>query len=128
VIGWISRVSANNNINGVSADGGSGTGLIEMTVNASVASGGSQTGFSATSPATGGATPVINIFGSTAFGNGTGINAAGPKSNVLISGSTIFDNLTGLGATNGGNILSYGNNDVLQNSTDGSPTASVTPK
>jgi hypothetical protein len=128
VKGWINRVSANNNISGISADGGSSTGKIQVTVSESVAAGASSTGFSNTTPNSGGATTILNIDRSTSIENGTGINAAGPNSAVLITRSTIFDNVTGLSATGGGAIYTYTNNDVIGNGTDGSPTNTLTPK
>ncbi|MPZ57844.1 MAG: hypothetical protein GEU91_15365 [Rhizobiales bacterium] len=54
-----------------------------------------------------------------------GIRADGNRAHVRISGSTIIDNGTGLRVLNSGKIISFGNNVVFQNTTNGEPTATV---
>jgi hypothetical protein len=128
VNGWIDRVSANNNTSGISADGASTTGTVQVTVHESVAAGSSLAGFSVTTPASGGGTVIINLDRSSSVENTTGLNSAGAKSNILITGSTIADNTTGLSTTGGGLIYTYTNNNIVGNATPGSTTNTVTPK
>lgn len=124
---WIDRVSAKNNNSGITADGGSTTGVAGVTIRESVAAGSSLAGFSATTPASGGGTMFVFLTRSSSFNNGTGISSAGPKSSVVIDTSTIVDNTTGLSATGGGSLFTYTNNSVFGNGTNGTTTGSLMP-
>jgi len=57
-----------------------------------------------------------------------GISVAGLLARVTLNASTVAGNQTGLKVTNKGQIVSYQNNVVTANSTDGNPTATVNPK
>ena len=124
----INRVSANNNISGITADGGSTTGLAGVTIRDSAAAGSSLRGFAAVTPASGGGIMFVFITRSTGFNNGIGVNSVGPKSTIVVDTSAIVDNTTGLSASNGGTILTYTNNNLIGNGTDGTPTGPLTPK
>jgi len=59
---------------------------------------------------------------------GAGLLADGAASNVRISDNVVTNNDNGLRVINGGNIRSFGNNQVTDNVTDGNPTATLTQK
>jgi len=54
-----------------------------------------------------------------------GIRSHGNKAAVRISNSSITDNGIGIRATQGGKLLSFGNNAIHGNGTNGAPTATV---
>jgi hypothetical protein len=54
--------------------------------------------------------------------------ADGPKTNIALTRSTMSGNNFGIGASNGGQLISYKNNDVLFNSTNGTPTSVASPE
>ena len=123
----LNRVEARKNFFGIKADGTQASGgVINMTVRDSVASGNSANGIVATSNATGAAV-VMMVDHSAASHNGAGygVIADGPKTTVEMSRSTASGNNFGIGATNSATLLSYQNNEVTNNSTDGSPTGVV---
>lgn len=63
-------------------------------------------------------------------GAGNAIQSSGAGTSTvaenIIGGDMIFDNNTGLSRPNGGQIVSFGDNDVFDNSTNGSPSATQT--
>jgi hypothetical protein len=70
---------------------------------------------------------AMMIQNSTLCGNGVGISA--DKAAVVRVGlSTVTANGTGWQTTNGGQMLSFGNNDVAGNKTDGTATSTVAPQ
>jgi hypothetical protein len=61
----------------------------------------------------------------TATGAAGGIWASGPMGIVRISGNVITNNEYGLKTGSGGQIISFGDNKVIDNTIDGSPTETV---
>jgi hypothetical protein len=61
-------------------------------------------------------------------GTGAGVWSSGPMAVIHISNNVISDNEVGLGIVSGGQILSFGNNKVADNTTDGNPTGSLTQR
>ncbi len=55
----------------------------------------------------------------------TGVLADGATATVRLSNSNIFANTTGLSTATGGSIISYNNNRLRGNTTDGAPTTTV---
>jgi hypothetical protein len=106
------RVENNTNV-GVEADR-----YATVSVRNSVAAG-NGTGFSSTGHA------VINLESSIVSGNGTAINPDGANSTINVSNVTVVNNTTGLSATHGGHIVSFGNNKITNNGTNGSPTKTI---
>jgi hypothetical protein len=51
--------------------------------------------------------------------NSIGIRSIGPNVTVRVNGSTVTGNGTGLSALSGGALLTYGNNAVNANGSDG---------
>jgi hypothetical protein len=71
----------------------------------------------------------VRIFGNSApHKNVTGVYAVGSHSLAIISNSVIMHNEYGLSASQGGNIKSYGNNVIVDNTTDGTPTETAALK
>jgi hypothetical protein len=71
---------------------------------------------------------VINVESSIVSGNSFGgIVSVGANSTINISNVTVVKNGTGL-ATSGGQIVSFGNNKITNNTTNGSPTKTIAQK
>ena len=111
--GALSRVTASSNGVGVSASGADAS----ITVTDTVASNNTY-GIGASSAA-------IMVRNSTISNNAVGI-AADQSATVRITQSTITGNGTGWQATNGGQLLTYGNNNVDGNTTNGAATTTLT--
>ena len=56
------------------------------------------------------------------------ILAQGPSAFVFLANSTVMSNVTGLRSTGGGTILSYQDNHLTGNVTDGAPNAVLSVK
>jgi hypothetical protein len=123
----IKNANVDNNITGITADGGSTTGDTTLTVRDSVSAGASFTGISVVTPAAGGGQSIIDIYNSSIFHNATGISSFGPKSVVVLSGSHVSGNGTALNAASSGQILTYQNNDLNTNGANGSFTGTLAP-
>ena len=68
---------------------------------------------------------TVEINGSSINFNGVGVTATTATSTVRLSDSTISMNTTGLSTAAGGQIISYNNNRLRGNTTDGAPTSTV---
>jgi hypothetical protein len=112
VSGAISRVTASRNGVGIFAYGGS----VNLTVTDAVADN-NQYGIGASSSA-------VMVRNSTASNNAVGI-AADQGAVVRVGQSTVTGNGVGLQATNGGEVQSYGNNNVTGNADDGTVSTTV---
>jgi len=111
--GALSRVTASSNGVGVSASGAGAS----ITVTDTVASNNTY-GIGASSAA-------VMVRNSIISNNAVGI-AADQSATVRITQSTITGNGTGWQATNGGQLLTYGNNNVDGNTTNGAATTTLT--
>jgi hypothetical protein len=81
---------------------------------------GNRTGFSSGSPA------VINLESTIVSGNVFAIFSDGANSTINMSNVTVVGNTTtGLSAASGGHIVSFGNNKITDNTTNGSPTKTI---
>ena len=97
-----------------------------VAVRNSVAAGNGNAGFAASSVA--GGAVVINlesclVTDSNATVNSAGIAATGAQAVVRISNVMVINNRLGLSVSGGGSIVSFGNNRIAGNGTDGAPTA-----
>ena len=110
--GALSRVTASANGVGIFASGSS----VSLAVTDSVTSSNNY-GIGASSS-------TVMVRNSTASNNAVGI-AADQTAMVRVGQSTITGNGTGWLATNGGQVLSYGNNNVGGNNTDGVATSTL---
>ena len=121
----LTRVLAHKNVVGIRAESLVGGGAVKVTIKDSVASSSVSNGMAAIGPAGGGLVSVM-IESSAASNNGSnGIRSEGGNTVVLLSNVNVAGNATGLSGTN---ILSFGNNHVAGNNTDGTPTGPLTPK
>jgi hypothetical protein len=73
------------------------------------------------------ASAEVGVESCSVSGNGTGISALA-AGNLILSGNMIAENTTGLAASGGGTIVSFGNNAILGNATNGAPTSVVALK
>jgi hypothetical protein len=65
----------------------------------------------------------VTVEHSTSSNNGgAGILADGPTTLVMLNDSTVTYNMTGLSTPNGGTILSFGNNRIVENAANGAPS------
>jgi hypothetical protein len=130
----LERVQAiNNSLGGIVANAqrssGSGT-VVNIAVRDSVASGNGGIGILARSQV-GGPNVVMTLDHVAATSNGIGIEADGSDmgaGGIALSNTQVSGNGTGLVAVNGGVLVSFGNNYVIGNGTDGAPTTTVAPK
>jgi hypothetical protein len=87
---------------------------------------GTECGTAAANANTGAA--IINAFGNSIAENaGAGVMARGSSAFVRIGGNEITGNTFGLRPIDSGGILSFGDNYIFGNNTDGAPTAPVIP-
>jgi hypothetical protein len=103
--------------------------VINVAVRDSVASGNSGVGILAKSQV-GGPNVVMTLDHVAATSNGVGIEADGSDmgaGGVALSNTQVSGNGTGLLSVNGGVLVSFGNNYVIGNGTDGAPTTILSP-
>jgi hypothetical protein len=119
----------NNSHNGISVNGSSSTGTINATATDSVAANNGDVGFLAFS-ASGQATTNLMVVRATSANNNTGLRADSNSANAFlrVGQSTVTANALGLSANGSGSLLSYGDNNVDGNTTDGAPTGPLTKK
>ena len=117
----IERSRVEGNTYGIYAVGTGSTGVIIVHVRDSVVANNVFDGIGAYTSA-GHSTVSMTVDRSSSLLNGgNGILAQGPSAFVFLANSTVMSNVTGLNAS-GGNILSYQNNQLTGNVTDGAPT------
>jgi len=115
-LGTIDRVVANGNAFGVAADGSGGAAGINITVRDSTISGNRMTGIITVATGTGAG---IMVSRTTVANNGTGVQVAGAAAIMRVGQSEITGNGTGVS----GAVLSYGNNQLNGNASDGAFSA-----
>ena len=114
----LERVTVNGNAFGIAADGSNSTAGINMTIADSMVGGNAQDGIIATTP--GGGAPIgVLVTNTQSANNAIGIRSLGPNVTVRVEGSKITGNGTGLAFGSGGALLTFGNNAVRANGTDG---------
>jgi hypothetical protein len=98
----------------------------DISVRNSVLAGNAESGFAADANS---GHVVINIESSIASGNSLdGIEASSASSTINMSNVTVVGNTTGLKTTNGGQIVSFWNNKITDNTTNGLPTKTISQK
>jgi hypothetical protein len=121
----LTRMSIDDNSNGIQAIGSSNTGRVEVFVIESTISGNSGTGVHALN-ISGGNDAVIFNNHTISVDNGVGYLADGAGATVVLNNSAAHRNGTGVKAVNGGKVASYKNNSINSNLTsDGAPNALV---
>lgn len=95
-----------------------------VTIRDSVASGSDINGFIAVSNS---AVVEMILENCTASNTntGTGVRATGANATLRLSNSTVIGNLTGLSVASGASIISFGNNRITGNGTNGAPTSTI---
>jgi hypothetical protein len=118
----INRVLMEDNLNGVFADGSGGGGIVHVQVKDSVVSGSSNNGISISSAGPSFTADVVNSI--IRYNTSTGAAVTGAAASLKLGGNTITDNATGV-ASSGGTLQSFKNNQITDNSTDGTPITAV---
>ncbi len=95
-----------------------------VTIRNSLAANNGYSGFSATNPSGSGEVQML-IEDSVSTHNGTSGILANGLATVTLSNAVVTDNQTGLNFLSGGQILSFSNNRVLGNATDGVPSQTL---
>lgn len=72
-----------------------------------------------------GASVVFMVDQTKVTGNLAGLFAGGSNAGMLARHTTVFKNTIGLDAVNGGTLITYGNNSVNGNTTNGAPALSA---
>ena len=114
----LSGVLAEGNQFGIAVDGSNSTAGINVTVADSVTASNAQDGILATTPA-GGAPIGVLVTNTKSVNNAIGIRSIGPNVTVRVDGSSVIGNGTGLAFASSGALLSFGNNAVQANATNG---------
>jgi hypothetical protein len=116
----VDGLRSENNVAGIKAET-----LGVITIRNSLAANNGYSGFSAVTPAGSGSLRML-IENSVSTHNGTnGVLASGGFATVTMSNLAVTDNLNGLIQSSGGTIISFGNNRVQGNVTDGTPGQTI---
>ena len=120
----VSNTAMENGRAGLTVDSSfNGAGPITVAVENSVSSGNQKAGFTG-SAASGPVTLALDHV--VANNNGSvGVQSVGGLSTVFLGNSTVTGNKTGVSTTSGGQLLSYKNNQINGNTTDGTPLTAV---
>lgn len=119
----LERVTVVNNSHGIVADGNGSSISVRGVVRDSAASNNVNNGITTTS--SGGGSAVLSVQNTNVSGNNFGLVSGGASSGMLVGQSSIVLNNTGLFTTGGGLLLSYKNNTVNGNTTDGAFTGLI---
>jgi hypothetical protein len=115
----IYNTRSNNNAAGFRANGSGGSGALNMDVFDSVASNNSSAGINATSTG-----PVVQVMvnqSTSSFNGSFGLRADGAAATIRVGSSVLTGNGNSASVNNGGNILSYLNNQINGNTIDSDP-------
>ena len=123
----LSRVEMRDNSNGLDVTGaGASSGSAQVSAMDVVSSGNRNVGVRSTG---GGAAVSILLDRSMVTGNlSHGVIASGANANAVVGRTTVVGNGAGFSVSGGGNIYSYGTNQVNGNGTDGAPTGGFMEK
>ena len=108
-----------NNVFGLKAET-----LGVVTVRNSLAANNGYSGYSAVTPAGSGSVRMF-IENSVSTHNGTGGITSANLATVILSNVVVTDNQTGLAIGGGASVISFGNNRIQGNTTDGAPTQTI---
>lgn len=110
----LENVRLENNFHGISLKANS-----KVTARNTTAANNTGTGFFVT-----GSSTELNLDGCASANNGTGIRTSGGGAIVRMANTMVTGNTSGLSPTTGA-ILSFGNNRIAGNGTDGAPTGAL---
>ena len=121
----IIRTTATNNVSGFTADTGTGptSGQVFMVARDSVSSGNTSTAFSAVSSPSSGNVGIF-VDHSLSGLSTIGLSASGTRALIQVGNSSVWGNGTGVIQSNGGQVVSFGNNTVA-NSVNGAFTPPI---
>jgi hypothetical protein len=112
----IDRTELSGNFDaGLLVQGSFGTGIIRVGVTDSVAANNFNTGFSVQSAGT---FVILGLTHAAAVGNGNGIEANGQNTSISLAQSTLTGNFGNFDVSNGGVILTFGDNYIVGNGTE----------
>ena len=120
----LNRVSTNNNIVGVRADG-TGNAGVKLSIQSSTSAGSAFGGIVAIGPAGGGTVSVLVDQSDISNNGGNGLDANGSAATLRFARSIVTGNGTSVTAVNGATLLSYGDNDIDGNTTNTLPTTTA---
>ena len=126
----LERVESDNNAaDGIYVDGSGTTGPINATISESVFAKNAVHGIEAnsSSPSAGGINVMVRACSVTGSGV-RGVLASQVGVTVRVTRSTITGNAVGWAAASSGTLLSYGDNNVDGNTTDGTPSGTIPAK
>jgi hypothetical protein len=126
--GMLERVAVvRSQYDGIDLNGlGNTGGAINFTISRSTIGKNGGNGIAAlASPTPASAIALMVRDSAIANNNGTGISAQGSPAFIQITRSTITGNGTGFGTISGGQIVSFGDNSLAGNGTDGIPTSTI---
>jgi hypothetical protein len=118
----INHLQMEDNLNGVFADGSGGGGVSHVQVRDSVVSASSNNGISISSAGASSTADVVNNI--IRYNVNTGAVVTGAAATLKLGGNTITNNVTGV-ASSGGTLQSFKNNQITDNSNDGTPITAV---
>src|SRR3954468_15329681 len=118
----VDSLVADNGTHGINIFSPTGDGANRVTLRNVTLTDNAQNGIGTTTRGTG--RVVVNVFNSLVGDNGLdGIRSQGANAKVRISNTGIVGNVgQGLHSLDGGQILSWGNNEIAGNTVDGAPT------
>lgn len=120
----LERVTVNGNAYGIAADGTGSTAGINVTIADSMIAHNAHAGILATTPS-GGAPIGVMVKSTKSVNNNIGIWSVGTNVTVRVDGSSVIGNTTGLSFGSGGALLTFGNNSVVANGSNGAFSGSV---
>jgi hypothetical protein len=120
----LDRVRALNNTAGIGFETQGGNTRIRAAVTDSVAGGNGGAGLYALSMGSSSLVDVL-VERTTAAVNRKGFEASGADAAISFSDSSITGNTIGLSSLSGGQLVSFGNNKIRGNTTDGAPTSTI---
>ena len=118
-----------NATTGILINGATSSGAINLSASDSEISGNSTVGIGVFEAVSGGSPSRVQIARTTISANGgQGILASRSLASVRVRQSVISNNVVGVQSTNGGQIISHGDNVLADNTTNGAFTATVAPQ
>ena len=120
----LNRVSVNNNIVGVRADG-TGNAGVQLSIESSTLSGSAFGAVVAVSPPGAGAVSVLVDLSNMSNNGANGLGADGSTATVRFARSIVTGNGNSVTAANGATVLSYGDNDIDGNGINTLPTTTT---
>ena len=118
---FVTGTSTSGNNAGIVADGSAG-GIVRATLRSSLVSVNANNGITVSTSGSGSA--VFLLHQVLVQGNGIGLATGGTGAGFLVDDSRIFGNTTGISAGTGA-FLSYGNNNLNANNSDGAFTGTI---